>query len=410
MRVLFWVLAIFALAAGLVVAARYNTGYALLVLPPYRIELSLNLLAILVLGSAIAAYLVIRVVAATVDLPSRVRRYRAERRRSRELGALLEALREWLSGRYARAEKAAASVTLQDYAGLAAVIAAKCAHALRAFDRRDEHLARARTLGEPDETARMVTEAEFLLDQQHPREALEALQALGPRKHTAALRLEMQAQQVLRNWDAVVPLIDQLERRGVFDEAHAERLRRRARAESFRRKDARMLAELWKKLPDAQRTDPQVAAAAARAYMAGGDATGAQRILEASLDRNWDAALVSLYGLCEGDTVRQIERAEAWLRRQPRDATLLLTLAQLCARQELWGKAQSYVEASIAVEETYSAHFEAARLYERAGNLDAANRHYRESLDLAVARIRDTEEARRRLYSLRASAQATPAG
>lgn len=410
MRVLFWVLAIFALAAGLVVAARYNTGYALLVFPPYRIELSLNLLAILVLGSAIAAYLVIRVVAATVALPSRVRRYRAERRRSRELGALLEALREWVSGRYARAEKAAASVTQPDYAGLAAVIAAKCAHALRAFDRRDEHLARARALGEPDETARMVTEAEFLLDQQHPREALEALQALGPRKHTAALRLEMQAQQVLRNWDAVVPLIDQLERRGVFDEAHAERLRRRARAESFRRKDARLLAEQWKKLPDAQRTDPQVAAAAARAYMAGGDAAGAQRIIESSLDRNWDAALVSLYGLCEGDTVRQIERAEAWLRRQPRDATLLLTLAQLCARQALWGKAQSYVEASIAVEETYSAHFEAARLYERAGNLDAANRHYRASLDLAVARIRDTEEARRRLYSLRASSQATPAG
>ncbi|MGE5526699.1 MAG: heme biosynthesis protein HemY, partial [Rhodospirillaceae bacterium] len=271
-------------------------------------------------------------------------------------------------------------------------------------------LLRARALGEHDDTARMVTEAEFLLDQQHPREALETLQALGPRKHTAALRLEMQAQQVLRNWDAVVPLIDQLERRGVFDAAHAERLRRRARAESFRRKDLRVLADTWKKLPEDHRTDPQVAAAAARAYMAAEDAAGAQRIIEASLDRNWDATLVSLYGACVGDTVRQIERAEAWLKRQPNDATLLLTLAQLCARQGLWGKAQSYVEASIAVDPTYSAHLEAARLYERAGNIDAANRHYRESLALAVARIRDTEEARRRLYSLRASAQASPAG
>jgi HemY protein len=409
MRVLFWVLAIFALAAGLVVAARYNTGYALLVFPPYRVELSLNLLLIVVLGSAVLAYLLIRVVTATVALPARVRRYRDERRRSRELSALLEALREWLAGRYARAEKAAASITLEEYAGLAAVIAAKCAHALRAFDRRDDYLSRARTLGEQDETARMITEAEFLLDQQHPREALETLQALGPRKHTAALRLEMQAQQVLRNWDAVVPLIDQLERRGVFDEAHAERLRRRARAESFRRKDARMLAELWKKLPEDQRMDAQVAAAAARAYIAGGDSANAQRIIEASLDVNWDSQLVALYGWCDGDTVRQIERAEAWLQRQPRDATLLLTLAQLCARQGLWGKAQSYVEASIAVDPTYAAHLEAAQLYERAGNVDAANRHYRESLALAVARIRDTEEARRRLYSLRASTQATPA-
>lgn len=408
MRVLFWVLAIFALAAGLVVAARYNTGYALLVFPPYRIELSLNLLALLILGSALLAYLLIRVIAVTLGLPSRVRRYRRERQRLRQQGALLEALRESLAGRYARAEKAAESVTLPEYAGLAALMAAKAAHALRAPDRRDAHLARARALPVDDDTARVVAEAEFLLDQQHPREALDALQRLGPRRHTAALRLEMQAQQVLRNWDAVVPLINQLAKRGVYDEAHAERLRRRARAESFRRKDARELADSWKSLSDAQRTDPQVAASAARAYMSADDPLAAQRIIEASLDRNWDATLVCLYGECEGDTVRQIQRAEAWLGRQPHDATLLLALAHLCARQGLWGKAQSYVEASIAVEASYAAHLEAARLHERAGNIDAANRHYRESLALAVARIRDTEEARRRLYSLRASTQATP--
>jgi len=74
----------------------------------------------------------------------------------------------------------------------------------------------------------------------------------------------------------------------------------------------------------------------------------------------------------------------------------------------LWGKARSYVEASIAVEPTYAAHLVAAELRERDGDGEAANRHYRESLTLAVARIRDTEEARRRLYSLRASTQATP--
>ncbi|HEY9446128.1 MAG TPA: heme biosynthesis HemY N-terminal domain-containing protein, partial [Burkholderiales bacterium] len=166
MRVLFWVLAMFALAAGLVVAARYNAGYALLVFPPYRIELSLNLLALLVLGSAALAYIAIRIIAVTLGLPSRVRRYRRERRRDRERGALLEALRESLAGRYARAEKAAVSVTLPEYASLAAVIAAKAAHALRAFDRRDAHLARARTLPDGDDTARVVAEAEFLLEQQ----------------------------------------------------------------------------------------------------------------------------------------------------------------------------------------------------------------------------------------------------
>lgn len=410
MRALFWILAIFAAAAGLVVAARYNTGYALLVLPPYRVELSLNLLVALVIAAAALTYYLIRGVTAAVGLPERVRAYRAASRRQRELDTLLDALRYWLAGRYGRAEKSAASVTLPGYAGVAAVIAARCAHALRAYERRDQHLERARLLDEADDTARRVAEAEFLIDQQRPREALDVLTALGPRRHTAAVRLEMQAQQTLRNWDAVVPLITQLEKRGVFDAAHAERLRRRAHAESFRRKDIDVLAGLWKRLSDDERCDAQVAAAAARACMVGGDAAAAQRVIEASLERNWDAGLVALYGECAGDAVRQIERAEAWLRQHPRDGALLLALGQLCARQALWGKAQSYVEASIAVDPTYLAHLEAARLAERAGNAEAACRHYRTSLELAVVRIRDTEEARRRLYSLRASTQATPAG
>ena len=47
-----------------------------------------------------------------------------------------------------------------------------------------------------------------------------------------------------------------------------------------------------------------------------------------------------------------IERAESWLKQHPDDAALLLTLGRLCAQQELWGKAQSYLDASIAVEPT----------------------------------------------------------
>ena len=47
MRTLLWIVAIAALAVGLTLAARYNTGYVLLVLPPYRVEFSLNLLLVL---------------------------------------------------------------------------------------------------------------------------------------------------------------------------------------------------------------------------------------------------------------------------------------------------------------------------------------------------------------------------
>jgi HemY protein len=106
--------------------------------------------------------------------------------------------------------------------------------------------------------------------------------------------------------------------------------------------------------------------------------------------------LVRLYAEASGDTVRRIERAEAWLATHPGDAVLLLTLGRLCFDQGLWGKAQSYLEASIAVEPTYTAHLALARLQEKLGNADAARRHHRESFELALAQLSAVTGGRRR--------------
>ena len=48
MRWLFWLLLILALATGVSLLAGNNEGYVLIVRPPYRLELSLNLLLILI--------------------------------------------------------------------------------------------------------------------------------------------------------------------------------------------------------------------------------------------------------------------------------------------------------------------------------------------------------------------------
>jgi HemY protein len=245
----------------------------------------------------------------------------------------------------------------------------------------------ARAQGAPEDDAlRIVTEAELLLDQRRAQEALDVLHAL-PRKHTAALRLELKAQQQTRHWDQVVALVGELEKRSVFDAEYAAKLRTHALAESLRRKglDSRALDEAWKKVPEIQKRETPLATAAARCYIALGRGAEAQQVIEQSLEHAWDSRLVALYAESFGrDPVRQIERAETWLERQPHDAQLLLALGKLCARQGLWGKAQSYLEASVAVESTYGGHVELARLEERLGNADAARRHYRDSLELAL--------------------------
>ena len=51
MRGLLWLLALFTLAVGLSMAARFNDAYLLMVLPPWRVEVSLNLAVTVLLGS-----------------------------------------------------------------------------------------------------------------------------------------------------------------------------------------------------------------------------------------------------------------------------------------------------------------------------------------------------------------------
>jgi HemY protein len=220
-----------------------------------------------------------------------------------------------------------------------------------------------------------------------------------PDKHTAALRLELKAQQQAKNWEQTLPLIDQLERRGVYDATQAGQLRRYAHIENLKRKalDRRALDECWQRIAAAHKRDAKVAATAAQCYVALGGGAQALQIIEQALEAEWDSELVGIYADCAGtDTVRQIERAEQWLKSNPRDAVLLLTLGRLCAQQALWGKAQSYIEASISVEPMYSAHLALAQLHDGLGNVDAARRHYRESLELAVNQLKQMTGGRRR--------------
>ena len=219
-----------------------------------------------------------RAVSATVRLPRQVREYRLARRREKARATLLEALQEYFAGRYARAEQAAsASIQLGEHVRLSAVLAARAAHELRGYDRRDAYLAQAAGTNPEEDLPRIVTEAELLLEQRQYQEALERLKAL-PRKHTAALRLELKAQQQARNWEQVLLLAGELEKRNAFDAVQADQIRRYALAENLKRQalDSRSLEEAWRKVPQQERTNRRVAAAAAQCFISlGGCAQGA---------------------------------------------------------------------------------------------------------------------------------------
>jgi HemY protein len=389
MRFALWSLILAAVAVGIALFARHSTGYVVIVAAPYRIELSLNLLVFLVAAGYLAFYTLARLVATLVNIPSRVRAYREERTNSKLRQALNDALLAFFQGRYASAEKnAAAALTGEETKGVAAIIAARSAHELGRFSEREQFLDHAKGSAPEVDQARLTTLADLLVSQERYDEALAVLNDLSARdaRNLRLLKLKLQAEQAVRKWDDVLETVDALVKLGGVGPAEAAGVRRAAHLGNLNRKaqDSAALAAYWKSLPGEMRVDPAVAATAARYHLALGGNDEAQAIIEQALEREWNPSLVALYGeAAGGNALPQIERAEKWLREHARDPALLLALGKLCMRQELWGKAQSYIEASLALEPTHDGHMTLAALMERIGKPQEAVLHFRRSAELA---------------------------
>ena len=391
MKTLSWTILIFALAVGLVLAIQSNVGYVQLIYPPYRIDFSLNFLIILIIAAFLATYILIRIAVHTLRLPGYVRSFKETRRKEKGRRATEDAFIAFAEGRFARAERLSQrALLLNDAPAINALLAARAAQEQRAFGRRDEYLSRAEKIAPQQAIARLMTQAELLIETRQAQEAMPVLQALKALagKHVGVLRLELKAQQLAKNWEQVLLILPQLEKRDGIEAVQAEQIRIHAHIENIKRKahQAEALQDYWSKLSSPEKTNSKIALCAARYFHALGGVKEAREILEGSLAKHWDSDLVELYGQCvDKDIVKQIERAENWLKEHPRDPYLLLALGRLCARQELWGKAQSYVEASLSLEKTRAAHLALAQLLEKMNKSDEACNHYRQSLALESA-------------------------
>jgi HemY protein len=389
MRLAVWSLVLAALAVGIALFAERSTGYVVIVSAPWRIELSVNLFLFLVAAGYFAFYFLARMIATAVAIPERVRAYREERERTRHRHSLHDALLAFFQGRYASAEKSAAEALLgEDTKGIAAIIAARSAHELGRFSEREQFLDQAKGSAPAVDQARLTTLADLLVSQGRHAEALAVLKDLSARdsRNLRLLRLKLEAEQAMRNWDEVLATVSALVKLGGLGADEASAARRAAHLGNLQRKsaDAGSLEAYWKQLPADMRTDGAVAATAARYHLALGSTGPAQTIIEQALERDWNPALVALYGDAAGpDVLPQIERGEKWLRTHARDPALLLALGKLCMRQALWGKAQSYIEASLALEPTHDGHMTLAALMEQLGKPQEAERHFRASAELA---------------------------
>ena len=382
MKYLLWILGLFA-AAALLATMSHSPAYFQLVYPPYRIEVSFTLFFVLLLLAFTVGYVLVRLTLAALSLPSQVKEFRRKRAQSRERKLLDQMISAFFEGRYAEAEKAAArAIDMGESSALPSIIAARSAHEQRQFKKRDAYLAAAEGKKTGDSTMRLIAYTKFMLDNHDPHAALEALQELrdsGVTGHPGALTLELKAQQQAGNWDNVLRVLEQLEKRASIDGPEAAQFRLEAWLGKIRQQqDLAGLTACLKNIPADIRRHNKIAATAARALMQHGGGALAHQMLADSLNAQWDGDLVALYGDCQsGDMLKQIEQAEKWLNVHKQEAGLLLALGKLCMHQKLWGKAQNYLEASVSLAPGPAAYDALGQLAERMGKPEQAAKYYR---------------------------------
>ena len=106
-RAAIWFLALFGVAVATALVAGNNRAVVTVFWPPHRIDVSFNLLVLLLAGLFLLVYLATRALTAVFSLPLEARRWRAQQKERAMYGALMDSLAHLMAGRFIRATRSA---------------------------------------------------------------------------------------------------------------------------------------------------------------------------------------------------------------------------------------------------------------------------------------------------------------
>lgn len=375
-------LVISALAANLLLA---DPGYVVISFRGYLIEMSVPVLLALFFLTIVSAWLIVKLFRAPRKLGEAAGRYRTGRAGQNLTRGVIEVA----EGNFAKGERLLArSADVSDAPLLNYLQAARAAHLLGEDERRDRWLREAYENLPEAANAVLLTQAELQLDQAQYEPALATLRQIEENSpnHSHALALLGRLYYRLEDWPHLSELLPKLRKYGRLDDATLTRWSLRAHQEHLELSaDGEAVLAAWKNVSKDQRKDLSLLETYYSSLIRTGLHALAEKELAADLRREWRPELVRLFGIVEGsDAPRQLKKAENWLRNHSDDAELLLAAARLCLRNELWGKARSYLETVISIRPTPEAYQDYGRLLNRLGENDAAAEAYRAGLDLVA--------------------------
>jgi len=364
-----------------------DPGYAVINFRGYVVEMSVPVLTLFAVGLVLLVWLIRKIIVAPRRLGEAAGRYRSARSGQK----LTKGMIAVAEGNFARGEKMLGrSASTSDSPLFNYLQAARAAHLQGRDERRDEWLKLAYKETPEAANAVLLTQAEFQLDRGQNEQALATLRRLeeDSKDHVHALALMGRLYFKLEDWEALTEILPRLRKSTQIKPETLEKWTIRVHKEAIdKAADADVLDQSWNAVARKLRSDVTLLEAYYQGLMRVGLHDRAEKELASALKSDWRAPLVRLFGLVEAtDTTKQLKRAEGWLKNHGEDIDLLLAAARLCLRNELWGKARSYLETVISMRPTPEAYQEYGSLLTQMGEADAAADAYRDGLGMIAAK------------------------
>ena len=363
-----------------------DPGYVVINFRGYVIEMSVPVLAGLAVLLLLAVWIIRKIIVAPRRLGETYGRHRAARSGKKLTRGMIEVA----EGNLARGEKLLGrAASTSDSPLFNYLQAARAAHLQGRDERRDEWLRLAYRDAPEAANAVLLTQAEFQIDREHYEQALATLRRLeeDSKDHAHALALMGRLYFQLEDWGALADILPRLGKNTQIKPEVLEAWTIRVHKEQLdKAADVDVLEHTWKGVARKLKSDLTLQESYYRGLMRLGLHDRAEKELASALKSDWRGPLVRLFGLAEAtDTTKQLKRAEGWLKHHGEDPDLLLAAARLCLRNELWGKARSYLETVISMRPTPEAYQEYGALLTQMGEADAAADAYRDGLGMVAA-------------------------
>lgn len=310
--------------------------------------------------------------------------------KQRTTQALLQLAQSEWEGAEKNAIKGAA---FSDLPFLNYVSAAKAAQEQQAWERRDKYLALAVNNVPGCRLSAGIIKAKLQYKQGDFDQSLVTLQELKDTnpKHPMVLRLLAETYKKIKDWTSLLNLLPELKKYNSCSQYILHELSEQTYQglllDKMQQYGKQELIRFWKGMPKNMRYSACVVETYVSCLHRLDAHLEAAEILKNVLKKIWDKKLVKMYGFIQTNNLsRQIFIAEEWLKEHPGDPVLLLTLARLCLRHQLWGKARDYLEMSIQLESSPEAYAELGRLLGHLGETERCQDCYRKGL-LSVTEV-----------------------